>query len=98
MEAYLGPFRADLFLKFTVALVALLNPLYGIPIFLGMTKGYTRKERSRTANAIVLTMFVAAVVVTLIGEEILAFFGINVAAFHNSRRNYCAGHRPVHAQ
>ncbi len=81
METYLGFFHADLFLKFAVALVALLNPLYGIPIFLGMTKGYTQKQRSRTANIIVLTVFVAAVVVTLIGEEILAFFGINVAAF-----------------
>ncbi len=81
MEAYLGFFHVDLFLKFTVALVALLNPLYGIPIFLGMTKGYTRQKRSRTANTIVFTVFVAAVVVTLIGEEILSFFGINVAAF-----------------
>ena len=81
METYLGFFHADLFLKFAVALVALLNPLYGIPIFLGMTKGYTQKQRSRTANIIVLTVFVAAVVVTLIGEEILGFFGIDVAAF-----------------
>ena len=74
-------FDATLFLKFAVALVALLNPLYGIPIFLGMTKGYTPAERSRTANIITLTVFIAAVVVTVIGEEILAFFGIDVPAF-----------------
>ncbi len=81
METYLGFFHTDLFLKFLVALVALLNPLYGIPIFLSMTKGYTPQERTRTANIITLTVFVAAVVVTLIGEEILGFFGINVPAF-----------------
>lgn len=81
METYLDFFHTELFLKFLVALVALLNPLYGIPIFLGMTKGYTAQERGRTANVIVLTVFVMAVVVTVIGEEILAFFGINVPSF-----------------
>jgi multiple antibiotic resistance protein len=81
MESFSGLFQIDLFLKFAVALVALLNPLYGIPIFLGMTKGYTPAERSRTANIITLTVFVAAIIATLIGEEILAFFGINVPSF-----------------
>ena len=81
MEIYQGLFHSGLFLKFLVALVALLNPLYGIPIFLGMTKGYTPAQRARTANVIILTVFVAAVVVTLTGAEILAFFGIDVPAF-----------------
>ena len=98
METYLGFFHADLFLKFAVALVALLNPLYGIPIFLGMTKGYTQKQRSRTANIIVLTVFVAAVVVTLIGEEILGFFGIDVAAFQIAGGIIVLGDRPFDAQ
>lgn len=81
MESLAGLFDTENFLKFAVALVALLNPLYGIPIFLGMTKGYTPAERSRTANIITLTVFVAAVIATVIGEEILAFFGINVPSF-----------------
>lgn len=81
METVTGLFDSEQFLKFAVALVALLNPLYGIPIFLGMTKGYTPAERTRTANIITLTVFVAALIATLIGEEILAFFGINVPSF-----------------
>lgn len=81
MDMLTGLFDSEHFLKFAVALVALLNPLYGIPIFLGMTKGYTPAERSRTANVITFTVFVAAAIATLVGEEILAFFGINVPSF-----------------
>lgn len=74
-------FNYDTFLKFSAALIALLNPLYGIPVFLGMTDGYTKAQRRKTASAIALTVLVAATVVTLIGEEILGFFGIEVSAF-----------------
>jgi MarC family membrane protein len=74
-------FHLDLFLKFIAAFAALVNPIYGIPIFLGMTAGYTPAERRRIATIIAVTIFVMAVVVTLIGEEILAFFGISVPAF-----------------
>lgn len=81
MEIYNDLFHSGLFLKFLVALVALLNPLYGIPIFLGMTQGYTSAERTRTANVIALSVFIIAVVVTLVGEEILSFFGVDVPAF-----------------
>jgi len=74
-------FHQTIFLKFAAALVALLNPIYGIPIFLGMTEGYSAAERRRTASVIALTVLVAAIVATLIGEEILRFFGISVPAF-----------------
>ena len=74
-------FHQTIFLKFAAALVALLNPIYGIPIFLGMTRGYTPSERKRTASIIAITVLSAAVVATFIGEEILSFFGISVPAF-----------------
>ena len=74
-------FHQTIFLKFAAALVALLNPIYGIPIFLGMTQGYSPEERKRTASVIALAVVTAAVVVTFIGEEILKFFGISVPAF-----------------
>lgn len=81
MESLLGQFNPGLFLKFGAALVALVNPLYGIPIFLGMTKGYSPAQRRRTAHIIAATVLVSATVATVIGEEILRFFGIGVPAF-----------------
>lgn len=81
MDALLGYFHEDVFLKFLVAILALLNPLYGIPIFLNMTDGYTPAERKRTASVVTITVVVIATIATVIGEEILRFFGIKVPAF-----------------
>lgn len=74
-------FHQDVFLKFLAALLALINPLYGIPIFLSMTKGYTEAERNRTAMIVAFTVMVTALVATLIGEEVLSVFGIHVPSF-----------------
>ncbi|MEM7463085.1 MAG: MarC family protein [Pseudomonadota bacterium] len=74
-------FDTQVFLKFAAALVAVLNPLYGIPIFLSMTKDNSAAERRRIATIVGLTIFVAATICTVIGEEILSFFGITVSAF-----------------
>ena len=81
MDVFLEHFNQATFLKFAAALIAILNPIYGIPLFLGMTRDYTPAERRRTASAIALTVLVAGTIVTLIGEEILGFFGIGVPAF-----------------
>lgn len=74
-------FHVDLFLKFTVALLALLNPLLAIPLFLQLTKDFTEAERRRTAHIVAITVFVASNIVLAAGEEFLAFFGISVPGF-----------------
>ena len=81
MDALLGSFHGDVFLRFLVALLALVNPLYGIPIFLSMTDGYTPAERRRTAGIVALTVLAVATVATFVGEEVLGVFGIEVAVF-----------------
>ena len=70
-------FHQELFLKF----LAVLNPLYGIPIFLGMTEGYSQSERRRVAIIVTLTVFVMSMIVMLVGEEILGAFGIDIPSF-----------------
>lgn len=74
-------FDQALFLKFLAALLALLNPLYAIPIFLGLTSGFTPSERTRTAIVVTLTVTVTALAALLAGEEILGVFGIDIASF-----------------
>lgn len=81
MTQVLGVFDGALLLKFFIALFALLNPLYGVPVFLSMTKGFTPAERRKTAHTVGITSVVVAIVALLIGEEFLALFGVNVAAF-----------------
>lgn len=74
-------FDQAIFLKFLAALLAIFNPLYGIPIFLSMTEGYTPAERKRVALVVTGTIIVVAILAVLVGEEILAIFGIDVPSF-----------------
>jgi len=74
-------FDNDLFLDMFVALFALLNPLFAIPVFLGLTGNFTARERQRTAAIAALTTFLALAVAALIGDQVLSLFGIHVESF-----------------
>ncbi|MBO9445158.1 MarC family protein [Ruegeria sp. R14_0] len=74
-------FDHAVFLKYFAALMAIFNPLYGIPIFLSMTQGYTAAERKRVALIVTGSVVASSIAVVLVGEEILAVFGIDVASF-----------------
>ncbi|WP_282118502.1 MarC family protein [Ruegeria atlantica] len=74
-------FDQAVFLKFLAALLAIFNPLYGIPIFLSMTKGYSAPERRRVAIIVTGTVIIVGLIAVVIGEEILAVFGIDIPSF-----------------
>ena len=65
-------------IKFFTAYVALVNPVYGIPVFLGMTSDFSGAERRRTAMIVAVTIFLTGAVSLLIGEEVLHFLGIDI--------------------
>ncbi len=69
------------YLKFFAGLVAILNPIGVIPIFINLTYNQTAVERNRTALMAALTVGVVLAVALLCGELILDFFGISVASF-----------------
>ena len=69
------------YLKFFAGLVAILNPVGVIPIFINLTYNQTAAERNRTALMAALTVGVVLAVSLLCGEWILDFFGISVASF-----------------
>lgn len=74
-------FDNDLFLDLFIALFALLNPLFAIPVFLGLTSEFTAGERQRTAAIAAVTTLIALIVAALIGDQILALFGVHVESF-----------------
>ncbi|HEY1991362.1 MAG TPA: MarC family protein, partial [Gammaproteobacteria bacterium] len=69
------------YLKFFAGLVAILNPIGVIPIFINLTYNQTAVERNRTALMAAITVGVVLGVALLAGERILDFFGISVASF-----------------
>ncbi len=69
------------YLKFFAGLLAILNPIGVIPIFINLTQNQTAGERRRTAFTAAITVAVVLAVTLLAGELILNFFGISVASF-----------------
>jgi multiple antibiotic resistance protein len=70
----------DLF-KITVALIAIVNPIGGVPVFVTVTRGWTDAERAKTARVVALSVFCVLAVADLLGTALLAFFGISVPSF-----------------
>ena len=69
------------YLKFFAGLIAILNPVGVIPIFINLTYNQTTVERNRTALMAAITVGTVLGVSLLCGEVILNFFGISVASF-----------------
>ncbi len=69
------------YLKFFAGLLAILNPIGVIPVFINLTQNQTAAERHHTAFTAAVTVGVVLAVALLAGERILNFFGISVASF-----------------
>ena len=62
------------------ALLPIIDPFAGAPIYLAMTSGLSPDERARTAKLVALNSFVLLLVSILIGAYVLDFFGVSIPA------------------
>ena len=62
------------------ALLPIIDPFAGAPIYLAMTSGLVPEERARTAKLVALNSFVLLLASILIGAYVLDFFGVSVPA------------------
>jgi multiple antibiotic resistance protein len=67
--------------RFFIALLAVLDPLAAIPIFLTLTEGQSPAERSRTAWITALAVGGLLTTAALVGESVLDALGTSLAAF-----------------
>src|SRR5574343_977871 len=63
-----------------VALFSVLNPIGTIPIFVGLTQGYTKNERSNVALTASINVCIILLISFFIGQYVLTFFGITINA------------------
>lgn len=70
----------DLFFYIFAALFSVLNPIGAIPVFVGLTNGYTREELSKTSRWTAINVFIIMIVAYFMGEYVLRFFGISLEA------------------
>ena len=67
--------------KITIALLAIVNPVGGVPMYLGTTAGWTPAEQRRTARTVAITVFAVLATSALVGTTMLDFFGIGIPSF-----------------
>ena len=69
------------FLKSFVALIAIVNPIGVVPIFLALTLNDSKKECNHIANISAFSVAIILLVAAVAGEAILSFFGIGLPSF-----------------
>ncbi len=75
MESY------TFYLQAFIGMLAIVNPLGAVPVFLALTGDRGHQERMTIARIAALTVFLVLLVSIWVGDEVLRFFGISVAAF-----------------
>ena len=68
-------------IKTGISLLAILNPLGAIPLFLGLTEGMDRPGRRRTGRSASIAVAIVLVVAVWFGQDILEIFGVRIASF-----------------
>lgn len=67
--------------KTGISLLAILNPLGAIPLFLGLTEGMAPAARRRTGQAAAFAVGVVLFASVWFGQDILRMFGVRIASF-----------------
>ena len=70
----------ELFIFLLAALFSVLNPIGTVPIFVGLTQDYTKKERSKVSMLTAINVFIILIISFFIGQYVLEFFGITITA------------------
>ncbi|HLX03796.1 MAG TPA: YchE family NAAT transporter [Trinickia sp.] len=67
-------------LKSFISLLALINPVGAVPFFLSLTSQQSDAERRHTIRIASISVFCVIAVTTLLGQQIISFFGISVGS------------------
>lgn len=67
--------------KISIALLAIVNPVGGVPMYLGTTAEWTPADKRRTARTVAITVFIVLAASALVGTTMLDFFGIGIPSF-----------------
>lgn len=67
--------------KFLIALIAIVNPIGIIPIYISLTAQYEVSQKAVIARLVVISATIILLVAAFFGEPILTFFGISINSF-----------------
>jgi len=69
------------YIKIFTTILAIVNPLGIIPIFVSLTGGLAEEERRRITHTASISVAVVLTVAVLLGKPLLNFFGVSIASF-----------------
>jgi multiple antibiotic resistance protein len=69
------------YVRLLVGLLALINPLTVLPIFLGLVQGRTESDKRQISFVAAVTVFVTLLIFTFLGGALLDLFAITIESF-----------------
>ena len=70
----------ELFIYLFASLFSVLNPIGAVPIFVGMTTNFEKKERLRVSLWTSINVLLILIISYFVGQYVLSFFGITINA------------------
>ena len=67
--------------KTFISLLALVNPLGALPLFISFTANNTRRERQKIVRTASISVAAVITITALFGQQVIAFFGISINSF-----------------
>ncbi len=75
-------------LKTTISLLAIVNPIGIIPIFISATDGWRKQDRAKTARTVSVTVFIVLTISAFIGDTVLKIFWYQHPVFSGGGRYF----------
>lgn len=69
------------YLKFFAGIMAMLNPIGALPMFIAFTHNETAPQRKRTAGVAAMTALAVLLISLLVGDYLLRMFGVTIPSF-----------------
>jgi multiple antibiotic resistance protein len=69
------------YLKILIAMLAIVNPIGSVPLFISLTDNQGKAERYRTATIASITTAAVLAGAVLFGDGVLRLFGVSIASF-----------------
>jgi len=69
------------YMKLFGGLLAIVNPIAAVPIFMGLSKNLSSKEKNHVAFIATFSAALTLILFTFLGENVLGFFSITIEAF-----------------
>jgi MarC family membrane protein len=70
----------SVFLTILIGLFSLINPMSALPVYIGLTEGYSEDNKLKTLKKTCIYIFIICMVSYFLGVYLLHFFGITIPA------------------